>query len=182
MYPKLSHSVTTFLGIALLPLFLASAPAHAQEHWQHGEHAKVCEGRDGQTWVKQRIEKEASILEIKPSQQTAWEEYAAVKLEIASSFAKGMHSPATESQEASGVLRQRADHMAEAAKNLTKLADATEKLQAVLSPEQRIVLKRLVTEHGFHHHFSHAHGVGHGMMRHDVAQTPAGKSQPQKTK
>ena len=180
---KQKYSVMSILGIALLPLLFTSLPAQAQEHWRHGEHAKSGEGHNIQAWAKQRIEREASILEIKPSQQAAWDEYSAIKLETASSFVNKPHNAqAPESQEASGLLRQRADHLAEAAKNLTRLADATEKLQAVLSPEQRIVLKRLVARHGFHHHAPNAHRFGHGVTNRGSETAPAWKAQQQKSK
>jgi len=183
MTAKYSRLVMTMLGIALLPLLFASEPAYAQDHWQQGEHSTSGDGHNSQAWAKQRIEKEASILEIKPSQQAAWEEYAAVKLEFASAFAKGAHNiQDIESLDASVLLRQRADHLTEAAKNLSRLADATEKLQAVLSPEQRTVLKRLVAQHGFHHHFRHAHGYERGVIKHDSASISSGKQQTQKSK
>jgi len=183
MTTKFSRSVTTVISIALLPLFFASVPALAQDHWQHGEHSTRGEGHSGQAWAKLRIEKEASILEIKPSQQAAWEEYAAFKLEFASSFPERVHSThAMDSQDASGLLRQRAEHLAEAAKNLNKLADATEKLQAVLSPEQRTVLKRLVSQNGFDHHFGHSHGYEPGVTKSNPASATIGKPQPQKSK
>ena len=183
MANKFSCSVRTMLGLALLPLVFASVPAYAQDHWQHGEHSTCCDGHNSQAWARQRIENEASILEIKPSQQAAWEEYAAVKLEFASYFAKGVHTTqAMDSQDASGLLRQRAEHLAEAAKDLTKLADATEKLQAVLSPEQRTVLKRLVAQHGLDHHFRHVHRFERGVTKNDPALATHGKPLPQKSK
>ncbi len=177
------HAIASRLSIALLPLFLVSMPVHAEGHWRHGEHADCGKSDNGQAWMKLHMEKEAFILEIKPSQEAAWEEYAAVKLEIASSFAEKAHDmQPRENLDPAGLLRKRADHMVEAAKSLTRLADATEKLQAVLSAEQQTVLKRLVAHHDFHQHARHAHKFEHSAMKHSSASAPAGKPQPQKSK
>lgn len=180
MKSRLLNPLATAAAIVLSSFLIASVPAHAQEHGRHGQHAQAADGHDSQAWAKRRIDKEAGLLEIKPSQQSAWDEYAAVKLDIAASFAKGRHAPAPEGQDAAGLLRQRAEHMAEAAKNMTRLADATEKLQAVLSAEQKTVLKRLVAEHGMHHRH-HADGLHRGMAKHD-GESPAPAAKPQKSK
>ena len=179
MKTKLSSSLSLALGIACSSLFIA-LPVHAEEqHWQHGEQARGHDAHARQAWVKQGLDKEATILEIRPSQQAAWDEYAAATLEVAASFKDDMQGKTSESLDAAGLLRQRADHLTEAAKNVSKLADATEKLQAVLSTEQRTVLKRLVAHHGF----AHGHHFAHGGKKLD-AEVPAaaGKPQAQKSK
>jgi hypothetical protein len=149
---------------------LSATPVYANEHGEHEGHAKEFCAQDHQAWEKKRIDKEAGMLEIKASQETAWEAYAAAKLDLAAFFGTMMKPVAAEELDAAATARKHAEHATEIAQKLAKVADATDKLQAVLSEDQRKVLNRISQHHEFHHH-----GFGHH-EEHDGAQ-----HQPKKT-
>jgi hypothetical protein len=92
-----------------------------------------------QEWVHARLERNANRLEITASQQAAWQEYANARLALAE---RHLAKPRGDLEPAS-LMKWRADRAAEAARKLAALADATAKLQAVLSPAQRQTLGQM---------------------------------------
>lgn len=84
------------------------------------------------------------MLEIKASQQSAWDAYAAAKLDLMASFD---HSRPPADADAATLAHRHADQANALAAKLSAVADATDKLQAVLSDDQRKVLDRLAQRH-----------------------------------
>ena len=85
-----------------------------------------------QSRMQARLDKMAERLEIKASQQDAWQAYVKTHKEM---FDGGM-KPAPKDADAATLARHRADMAAKMAQKLTVLADATAKLQSALTPEQ----------------------------------------------
>ena len=86
-----------------------------------------------QSRMQSRLDKMAQRLEIKASQQDAWQAYAKVHKEQFDPAA--MKAPAKDA-DAATIARHRADTAAQMAQKLAVLADATAKLQSALTPEQ----------------------------------------------
>jgi len=103
-----------------------------------------------QDWEKRCLEMDANRLEIKASQQGAWQDYAKARVALSD---RDFTRPAPD-LDAAAIARLHADRAADGARKLAVLADATAKLQAVLSPEQRQTLAQMV-HRGFHHHGHH---------------------------
>jgi hypothetical protein len=125
-------------------------------------------------WVRARLEIDANRLEIKASQQAAWQEYAKAR----TALDERNVTPPAKDLDPAALAKLHADRATEIAKKLSALAEATAKLQAVLSPEQRLTLAQ-ISRHGWHHHHGWrdgAHGFcgegphdgldGHGMREH----------------
>jgi hypothetical protein len=151
--PMVNVATTGLLALALalpLPTF-----ARDQEHGGTG-HPQLSPEKQAQ-WVQSRLDKAATMLEIKASQEPAWKTFAAANMDLVSSFAD--RKPFSRDADAATVTRQHADKAAAIAQTLAKLADATEKLQAVLNEDQRKVLDRIVRRqaemHGMHHRPMH---------------------------
>lgn len=86
--------------------------------------------------VKARLDKLANRLEIKASQRPAWEAFAKAVEALAD---RPLKHP-DEDADAPAIAHFRADMVADMAKRLSAIADATDKLAAVLSADQRRVL------------------------------------------
>lgn len=118
------------------------------EHW----------AQQRQEWVRAKLDREANRLEITASQQAAWQAYAGARKALAE---RTLTRPAKDA-DAATIAKYRAERAAEGARKLTALADATVKLQAVLSPQQRETLNQIVRSghhrHGFHGHGHHERG------------------------
>jgi len=100
-----------------------------------------------QEWVRAKLDRDANRLEIKASQQAAWQDYAGARKALAEMT---FHRPAPDA-DAATIAKARADRAADAARKLAVLADATTKLQGVLSPDQRKTLDQIVHK-GHHRH------------------------------
>lgn len=88
-----------------------------------------------------RLDQDAARLEIKASQEPAWNDYAAA-LKAVSERPRSA-APLPPDADAAALARARADDAAAMAQKLARLADATVKLQAVLTPNQREVLNQI---------------------------------------
>lgn len=108
--------------------------------------------------VKKRIDSLADRLEIKASQQAAWQAFAKALNEVFTLPAKGPEGK----MDAASLARMHADRAAAHAQKLARLADATAKFQEVLTPDQRKTLDQIALhfEHRMHH-FGHHHGNEH---------------------
>jgi hypothetical protein len=109
--------------------------------------------------MKARLDKLAERLEIKSSQQAAWGEFAKSVGMLAE---RSMKKP-NDDADAATILRYRAEKATEFAKKLTRIADATAKLQTALTEDQRKILNQ--TSRRFlhkHHGWNHKH---HGLDR-----------------
>jgi hypothetical protein len=152
---KLFRPICNVVATGVLILVLASpAMSFAQDQEHHGRQGWPIGPGEHAQWVKKHLDKEAAMLEIKASQETAWKAYSAAALELLTTV--GERKPLPADVDAATIARQRADKASIVAQNLAKLADATEKLQSVLDENQRKVLDRVVRQHGRfagrHHH------------------------------
>jgi hypothetical protein len=112
-----------------------------------------------QEWIRSRLEQAANRLEIKASQQSAWEAFA----QSVQAFAVPP-AAARPARDADAIARFRADRAGENARKLAQVADATAKLQSVLGPDQRKVLDEMA--HRFMHRGHHRHGEDSDHYRH----------------
>jgi hypothetical protein len=159
-----------FLAVALLSSAMAADPGmnRAEQRAQHR-----------QQWVRVKLERDANRLEIKASQQGAWKEYASARTALADrAFAR----PAPDA-DAATIAKARAERAGDAARKLTVLADATTKLQAVLSPEQRTTFDQ-IAHSGHHrgHHFRHGYREwrhGHESLQDDGQKNASDQDQHQ---
>ena len=120
-----------------------------------GRHAMTPEMQERrQARLQARIDQMANRLEIKASQQDAWQAYAKVLKEQFDPAA--MQAPPKDA-DAAALARHRADAAALRANKLAALADATAKLQSALTPEQAKTLAEL-TRHPMGQHRGGARG------------------------
>jgi hypothetical protein len=115
-----------------------------------------------QSRMQAHLDKMANRLEIKASQQDAWQAYVKTHKEM---FDGGM-KPAPKDADAATIARHRADMAAQMAKKLDTLADATAKLQSALTPEQAKTLADMTR---------HPMGGRHGMHGSRGEQGPRGQ-------
>lgn len=104
-----------------------------------------------QSRMQARLDQMANRLEIKASQQDAWQAYVKTHKEM---FDGGM-KPAPKDADAATIARHRADMAAKMATKLALHADATAKLQSALTPEQAKTLADMTRQpmggrHGRH--------------------------------
>ncbi len=117
--------------------------------------------------VQEHLDRLAGRLEIKASQEDAWQKFSAAFRDVMTPHhpMEGMeaNSPHGE-QDAATMARKHADMAAEHAQKLAHLADATAALQQALNAQQRLVFNE-VARHFAHEHGAHA-GMGHPGMEH----------------
>ncbi len=111
-----------------------------------------------QAHQQKRLDRMADRLEIKASQQEAWGEYVKVRKEL---FADRPAPPAQDA-DAATLARQRAEGAARMAQKLATLADATARLQQVLTPAQAKTLAQMTRHSGAGHFGGHRGGKGWG--------------------
>ena len=110
--------------------------------------------------VHEKLDAMANRLEIKASQQNAWQAYA----KAVEAMADHPRKHPAEDADATTIAKFHADMAAEMASKLKKVSDATAKLEAALAPEQRKTLDQAAREFGQHGH--HMHGEEHGEHEH----------------
>lgn len=187
---KMFHPArTAIVATALTALLAAPGLSFAYEHSPAPGHAYAGGGFPGHyrqitpeertQWVKKHLDREASMLEIKASQESAWEAYAAATLDLVS--AGGEQKPLPANLDAAAMMRLHAEHASAFAQRLSALADATSRLQATLNDDQRKVLDRLVRLHsqfhGWHHHWR-GHWQGNERRDGDMAPSAPAKGAP----
>jgi sensor domain CHASE-containing protein len=136
----------------------------------HGDMAKHHQER-----IKTGLDKMAQRLELKASQQAAWQAYAKV---LEESMAMPMKMPEADSNaDAATFARIHADMATTHAKKLTLIADATAKFQEVLTPDQRKTLDQIARHfrhgHQMRHRGPHQKGTMHEMCRHGQHRDPS---------
>lgn len=148
MHTKSSSGAKLASGAFFFAVLLGSALA-ADPGLNRGEQR----AQHRQEWVRVKLEKDANRLEIKASQQAAWQAYASAR----TAFAERAFSRPAPEADAATIAKARAERAADRARKLTVLADATTKLEAVLSPEQRSTLDQIVrsSHHRAPHHYRH---------------------------
>ena len=137
----------------------------------HSMHATM-----DQRWsqhVQHHLDKLAERLEIKASQEAAWQKFSAAFRDTLRLHAAAAHAAMSASEhgadtDAAMLARQQADRAAEHAQKLAALADATAALRQSLGAEQRLVLdeaaRHFAREHGHGGMEAMADGGHHGMM------------------
>lgn len=146
--------IAAFLITALPPAAAANPAEHCDT--KHASPEKMHEH------MKARLDKLAGRLEIKASQQAAWEEFS----KSVEAMAERQANKPSDDADAAAIARYRADRAAGFAKKMAAIADATAKLQAVLTDSQRKILNqesRRFLHHGHKWgHMDHEH-EGKGM-------------------
>jgi len=134
--------LTIAITAASLPAFAAGRddPASMQQRFEQM-----------QARMKARITKMGERLEIKASQQAAWNEYAGARQSM---MAQGPARPAKDA-DAATVARSRADFVADMARKLAVVSDATAKLQAVLDDNQKKTFNQMAQRSGMRGHRGH---------------------------
>jgi hypothetical protein len=99
--------------------------------------------------IQRHLDSIASRLEIKASQQSTWQTYAAAVQALGETDAA--RPAAAPDADAATIARERADRATAFARKLTTIADATARLQGVLSPDQKSVLNQITRAAGHHH-------------------------------
>lgn len=142
----------------------AAEPAGAMAAADDTASAQAAHDEMGQRWsrhVQAHLDMLSERLEIKASQEPAWQKFAAAfrdNLNLHAMFGHMAGSAgAGDSADAATLARQQADRAKEHAQKLAQLADATAALQQVLGPEQRQVFNEAAR------HFAHEHGGMDGM-------------------
>jgi hypothetical protein len=118
-----------------------------------------------QQGIQKHLDRLASRLEIRASQQEAWNAFSGA---VRAMVPAAPPEPPAKDLDAAARARLAADRAADRAKRLAQVADATAKLQQALDPAQKQVLNEVARELGRHFH---GHGDGfwgmRGGMHHD---------------
>jgi hypothetical protein len=154
MNPKLGILATIVTGSILAATFHSITLASPAEHY---DRQQMNLGKM-QEYMKIRLAKLAERLKIKSSQQAVWEEFSKSVEMLADRNEKKPNADAD--ADAATISRYRADRAAEFANKLSRITDATAKLQAALPPDQRKILDQ--TAQRF---LRHEQGVGHNHRR-----------------
>ena len=157
--PKLGLLATVVTGSILMTAFYSIAMANPAEHCDHRQMNQEQMQQYRQEHMKIGLDRLAHRLEIKASQQAVWEDFAKSVETLADQNEKKPGDDA----DAATIAHYRADRAAEFAGKLNKIADATSKLQAVLSEDQRKVFNQ--TAHRFLRHGQDGGRFHHGMDR-----------------
>jgi hypothetical protein len=145
----LTFSTTPAWAVAATPS--AVAAQEAKPDW----------AKQRQEWFKHATDRMADRLEIKASQQSAWEAYTKV-LEAAM---QRPTKPAESKSDAASITRLYADMAAAHAQKLAQIADATAKFQEILNPDQRKTFDQIVA-HFVHRHAQRFHADQRGEHEH----------------
>ena len=155
MNPKLGILATMVTGAILMTSFHSIAMATSTENYDQ----KQMNQENMHGHIKARLDRLADRLEIKASQQAVWEDFAKSVEMLADRNVKKPNDDA----DAVTISRYRAERATEFANKLTKIADATAKLQSALSEDQRKILDQ--TAHRFLHYDQGVSHMRHGMNR-----------------
>ena len=158
--PNLLTLPTIVIAAFLMTTFHSVAMARPSEHCDQKQmsHEQMSPEKMHEH-MKSRLDKLAERLEIKSSQQAAWGEFA----KSVETLAERSVKKPNEDADAATISRYRAEKATEFAKKLTRIADATAKLQTALTEDQRKILNQtsrrfLHRDHGWNH-------KDHGMNR-----------------
>ncbi len=99
-----------------------------------------------QQMVQRRLDGAAARLEIKASQQSAWQAYAAAVKDLAD--VEDLPPRPDAGADAATIARARAERASTHARKLGVVADATARLQSALTPEQKSVLTEITRNAG----------------------------------
>lgn len=172
------------IGAALMAIGYSTAWANPM--WSDEQRPKCAEQQHRS--INDRLGKIEERLEIKASQQAAWEAYAKAYMALKEQHAKEPDHNA----DAATSARYRAERVMELAKKLARIADATAKLQAVLSDGQQKILNRIARRslhrrhewrdqqaHDGNHEWPHHGDAGHEGHPDDYGAEERGNDKPQ---
>jgi len=146
------------LATALMSAASVAAPGDRPDHGPGGPGGAAARAEHRQEFVHGRLEQAANRLEIKASQQGAWQAFAQSVQAFATPPAAAR--PGRDADAAS-IARYRADRATENARKLAVLADTTAKLQSVLGDDQRKVFDEMAHRFAQHEHHRHWEGRDH---------------------
>jgi hypothetical protein len=131
------------LGVVGIALIASSQAAFAKsdEHCNQG----WMSSKNRHEHMQEMLDKFAKRLELKSSQQPAWEEFSK-SLGMLSD--QGLQKPSDDA-DAAAIARYQADRASEFSKKMNRIAETTAKLQAVLTEDQRKLLNQ--ASHRFLH-------------------------------
>lgn len=174
MYSKLGLLATIVTGAILIASLNSIAMADPADHCGQMQMTREQMQQHMQERMKTRMDRLAQRLEIKASQQAVWEDFAKSIETLPDNAAKKPGDDA----DAATIARYHADRAAEMAGKMNKIADATAKLEAALTPDQRKILDQ-TAQHFLHHRhdagFEH-HGMDRGEMYHGQDRDEHGAS------
>jgi len=139
-FPGTFKQLAWRLSPAIAALALFSSTGYAAPADAPGRAPGAARMEHRQQWIHERLERAANRLEIKASQQDAWQAFAQSVEAFATPPAA---TPPGRDADAAAIARFRADRAAEAARKLSVVADATSRLQGVLTPDQRKVFDEM---------------------------------------
>jgi hypothetical protein len=156
----LSACLVASIGLVSSSAAEPAAEPHDGAPVTHGLHDAMV--RHWEQHVQGHLDKLAERLEIKASQETAWQKFSAAFRDTMQMHAMmghaGIGDPGKDADaDAASLARQQADRASERAQKLAQLADATAALQQALSAEQRLVFNEAAR------HFAREHGAHGGM-------------------
>jgi hypothetical protein len=159
MARRLALAGTTALLCAGLGTAWAAEPAPAAQ-----DGPREAMAQHAQRHVQEHLDGLAARLEIKASQEPAWQSFSAAFRELMTPRPRlARDAKPGSGPDAATMAREQAERAAARAQHLARLADATSQLEQVLGPEQRLVLDEAARR--FHEHYAHAgmmRGEGHG--------------------
>ncbi|HTV52459.1 MAG TPA: Spy/CpxP family protein refolding chaperone [Steroidobacteraceae bacterium] len=120
-------------GVSASPLVRAAADPGPSAH--DAERARA---------VRAELDRQAARLEIRASQSAAWNEYSKVVIASREPLANEHRPSESEHLGAVELMRDRAQRLQAMAQRLTQLAEATQRLAAVLSPEQKDIFDQII--------------------------------------
>ena len=149
---KLGTLAIISIWVTLMSAFFSVAMANPGGHCNRMQEGPEKMHEHMKEHMKARLDKLAERLEIKSSQQAAWEEFAKSVGMLADRSVKKPDDNA----DAATIARYRAERATQFAKKQAMIADATAKLQAALTEDQRKILNQesrhfLHRDHGWKH-------------------------------
>lgn len=112
--------------------------------------------------IQTRMDTLAARLELKASQQAVWREFVHAVLKVADIRVKQPGPNATAAQ----VAHYRAKRARKLANVLEHIARKTDRVEAILTPDQRAIFDKAFSHYrGMHHGGMHGHGMQPGGMR-----------------
>ncbi len=128
---NLGMLATVAIGVVLLVSFHSVAMANPEGHCD----AMQMSTEEKHEYMKTGLDKLAARLEIKSSQQAAWDDFSRSVETLAERHAKEPKDDA----DAAAILHYHAERATEFAKKLTVVADASTQLETVLTDNQKRV-------------------------------------------
>lgn len=168
MFKKILSLLPVLLIGALLNGMVSATLAESATHRGEGR----AQPERMRELIKARLDKLADRLEIKASQQPAWEAFAKAVAALAD---RPLKRP-DEDADAAAIAHFRAEMVADMAKKLSVIADATDKLAAALNADQRKVLNEEFRRFQHGGHWDGAHfGQQPGARENPQGEKPQGE-------